>query len=399
MEHKSAVVASLLAVLAVSICLAPASAAAIVYTTTVDNRLGTLNDRLESAVSTYGESEAFQGARDHVSRAALLLTANATVSAVSEMSTAAAALETGRAQSIAAGQQDRDQAIRNAAVDLAGQAQSVLASVQGGLDDASRAGMSVQEMDHALLTAYTALLAEDRLRMHETALRGWDAGERGDAIERSLVGNAGSAVLLADVASSLWVNGSMAASDEGVVLDRAALSELAHSRAEHARESAPGLAETSRERVDTLARDGHVVLALAAFSLWAQDVTFTEQQMSREDVADEQLLEEEAPKVQAWVDALGVDGSLPVAALESARVASGGNASLSDRAFAASLVVLSVEHVALLVDGYTGVERALGTTLPPVPDEGWPAWAIWGGLLGFLGLLVGTAIIAHKRDS
>lgn len=395
---RKATILVLFALLACSVGVGAASAQASVYSSTVDDMLGVWHDRLERSTATYGESDAFQGAQDHFSRGAILLTRNATTVAVQEMTIAAAALETGRAQATAEGQQDRDKAIRDAALHLADDARSSIASLKDRLDEAVDAGMTMQELDYSVLAGYTLLLAEDRLGMHETALRGWDAGERGDAGERSLVGNAGAAVFLAEVSSGVWTNGSQAASSEGTVLDRAALSELAHARAEHARQTALEMAHTNRERVDTLAKEGKPVLAMAAFSLWAQDVTFTEQQTREEDASADRFLIEEAPKVEAWIEALGVAGDLPLSAIEGARLTSGGNASNADRAFAASLVVLSVEHVGLLVDGYTGVDHELGTSLPEVPENGWSPWTVWmGGFAIVAALLIGVAFWVKKQ--
>lgn len=389
--------ALLLAVLAVSAIVAPASAAAAAYPSTVDEHLGLVNDRLDQAQATYGERPAFQGAHQHLARSATLLLENATVTATTELTTAAAALETGRARAQAEGHPERDQAIKDAAVRLAGQARHTLQDVRSGLDATTADGMTAEELDHAALVAYKVLLAEDRLRIHEQARTNWEAGERGETIERSLVGNAGASLLLAELAHSLWENRSQAQESDGVVLERDALMELAHARADHADETAPGMAQMSRQRVDALAREGRPVLAFAAFYLWAQDVSFNEQRIDPENATADKLLDEEAPKVHAWIDALRVQGDLPIAAIESARLAAGENTTDEDRAFAASLVVLAAEHTALLIDGYTGTERELGATLPDPPSESGPSWVLWG--LAGVALVVLVALLAYWRKA
>lgn len=366
------------------------------YAPVLDDRLDALDQRLMRAQATHGERPEFNQAGQRIGSVHAALQENATLLATDEMATAAAALELGRIRALAAGHEDRDQAVRAEADRLAHQARRGIEAVRTALDNATDAGMTAGELDRAVLVGYMVLSAHDRLQVHQRARDSWMAGNRAESTERALVGGAAGSAVLADIAIESWRNASTAsqATSGGPVLKRPAISELALARAAHVADGPPGDAQAGRERVGQLARDGEPVLALAAFLLWTQGIALEEGRASSEQGAAQRLIDEEGPKVDGWLEEIGVRGELARGALASARVVLGDNATQADNVYAASLAMLAVEHVGLLVDGYAGVEREPGTSLADPPGQSW--WWPWRWHLAVAGLGVSVALVGWR---
>ncbi len=406
-----------LALVAVLLLLVPATAA---QTATprgiqvIDERIGQVNEALASANETYGEREAFQAAQVELGRSGLALTKGATVVARSNLLNAYAALETGRTQAQAQGSEDPDQALVDRAQALAHRADANVSSLRSDLAHAPQAGLEPVALDGLLGVGHLVIQAMDLLDQHRTHQRTWDQGHHTAEVSRGLIGTAASAAMAADLAADLRAGTAQARAEApvGQIVAPGTLAQVSQARVDWAKEQGPVPNQDGRDRFIGFHGNDEHLLALAAFTLWYQDVAFnridTQAQRGGDieplQVAQERFEAASGP-IAAWHDELGTASHTGPGAMASAGFTlertpqDGGRQANRSAAYAASLVARGVEHTAVLTEAFTGEAHVPGQ---PLPMPGASAEADEANqaplpvLLG-VGALIGTAALAGSR--
>lgn len=370
----------LLALFAVLLVLAPpAQAATPQGITAIDERIGQVHDALAAANDTHGQRDEFQAAQVELGRSGVALTNGASIIAQSSLLRAYSALETGRTKAQAHGSEDPDQALVDRAHRLAQRADANVSGLRSDLAQAPQAGLDPVALDGLLAVGHHVLQVMDLLEQHRIHQRTWDQGEEHEEVSRGLISTAASAALAADLATDLQrlTAQARAQAEVGQVVPPETLEEASQHRVDWVDGQGSLPNQEGRDRFLRLHENGEHLLALAAFTLWYQDVAFnrisTEAQRGG-DVepleAGQQALAEARGPVEAWHEELGTASGTAQGALASAQFTLDRAAGVSDRhanqsgAYAASLAHRAVEHTGILVEAFTREVHVPGEPLP-----------------------------------
>lgn len=372
----------LLALFAVLLVLAPSAQAATPQgITAIDERIGQVHDALAAANQTHGEREEFEAAQVELGRSGVALTNGASIVAQSNLLRAYAALETGRtkAQAQAHGAEDPDQAVVDRAHALAQRADGNVSSLRSDLAQAPQAGLEPVALDGLLAVGHHVLQVIDLLDQHRLHQRTWDQGEEREEVSRGLISTAASAALATDIATDLQRLTAQARAQASVsdVVPPETLEQASQQRVDWVKGHGSMPNQEGRDRFLSLHESGEHLLALAAFTLWYQDVAFnrisTEAQRGGDveplEVGQQALAEARGP-VEAWHEELGTASGTAQGALASAQFTLDRAEGVSDRhanqsgAYATSLAHRAVEHTGILVEVFTGELHPPGQPLP-----------------------------------
>lgn len=344
--------------------LSSSASAAPVFSKTVDDHLGQVDDRLQDANETYGNRTEFQQARGSLQRASLSLVANASVIAQDSLMKAVAGLETGVTR---AEQGESSQNLVDRGRELATGARSEVQEVRSDLDTMESSGLEPAAFAGGLAAAHAANRAMDGLATYEKALNEWERGKERPEVARAIIFHAASAELSARIASDTLerVAQERANVSSTNVLSSDELGAIADDRAAWVEGNASAIAKRSQDRVLQLHDQDEGLMTLSAFAIHYQNVAYNGLRKSMQQGGDvdtfqiaRDLYNSSEPRIKAWTELLDISGDLMIGATQSAKVTvvthERGSSGQRDNAgaFAVGLGHLGIEYTAFLQEAY-----------------------------------------------
>jgi hypothetical protein len=362
--------------------LAPIASAEPMLPLVVDERIGEVDEGLQSANSTYGNRSEFQRSAASLQRASISLVNDAWIVALDEVIKSSGGLETGKARAQASGA-DADEEVVDHGRQLASEARSEVTKVRDNLDSMDRTPLEPVALSGALTAGFAANKAMDLLREYDAALNQWEQGERGQQVEAAIVSNAAGARIAALTASDVLSRTAEARANATATdpLSAEELDELVEDRVTWTEANHVPLARKSHDRVISMDEQGEDLMALSAFTIYFQDAAFNgakQQKQQGEDIDPfheaRDLHDRDGPTVREWVDELGVAPDIPVGAMASADFSlelnqnATGDVRFEAGAYSLGLAHLGVEHTGLLMQAYTSQSHDPGTELASVGE-------------------------------
>lgn len=400
-----------LAVALVGLLLAaPAASAVPGFPTLVDEKIGEVQQRLDSANQTYGERDEFKRAKADLSRAGLSLLHNASAISVRDLTKTVAALETGKARAQAGVGPDGTHAkVHERAHELHRQAEATIEQVRSNLESREKTGFGPLEMDGSLTVAHLVVRAMQTADQFQHPEKAWHSPDRNADIEAALVSSGAGALFLAELAQETLRKTTQASANRTAEhrISYEEIQKLAEDRVAWANSHTAPAAKQSHDLVKRVDEQGSRTLTLAAFIMYVKDLTFNSinvdiqrGQLEMDPVQKARdLYEENAPRVGAWSQLLGAPLELPHGAMEGANLTlllngdRTGDQRNRSGAFALSDVHFAIEHTALLQEAFGNHEHQPGTSLEAA-SIGPAETQEEGGLLETPGLLFATVALA-----
>lgn len=364
-------------VLAAILLLSPIASAAPIFSRVLDEHLGDVNRRLQTANDTYGERSEFQRARTSLSRAGIGLLNNASPVAQDNLVKAVGGLETGRARAQAGGDSQR---VVDHGRQQASQARSQLSQIRNSLDSLEDTPLKPVGLSGGLTVAYSAHRALDLLDQHRTAVNQWERGDSNDRLEAAIVSTGAGALLSAQVARDTLgrVTQAHANASPTPVVPPEDLAAIADDRVQWSEANAAALAKKSRDRVLAMDESDEELMTLSAFTIYFQDVAFNgirQKSQRGEDVqpfeTGWELHNRSKPRIEAWAELLDIPADLPRGAIGSTNMTlllnqnKTGEGRVRAGAFAVGMAHLGIETTGILQEAYANESHEPGTDLAP----------------------------------